>query len=258
MMVDLAQDVGITHQPTVSPSWVMREYPDARAAERDALVQLAACRPGDRIVDLQAADGYVANEIGASLGWNCELICVESTKALNCRIDKRCRVVEDPLDRLSSLDEGTINRVVGLAGLHHSPSIQRTIQEVFRILTEDGVFAVCDVEDGSSVAHWLNEFVDQHNPLGHKGRFFQPGELTSGLSKSGFSEIKETRCHVPWRFDSRASMTRFFKGLFGLVADERQVLDGINEYLSVRDVRGGCEVDWTLIFARGRKLVGSG
>jgi SAM-dependent methyltransferase len=231
----------------------MREYPHARDAERDTLLDMVALCPGMRVVDIQAAGGYLSDGVFARLGGQVECVCVEPVKALNRRLNKAYRVVEDPVDRIVSIASGSVDVVLGLAGLHHSPSPRGTLAEAWRLLKPGAEVAICDVIEGSSVARWLNEYVDQNNPLGHKGKFLVPEWTAGELRRLGFTEVTEEELDVPWVLPSRQDLARFFKGLFGLAVTTEEVGAAIPDYLAVRSEPGRILVEWRLIYAYGRK-----
>jgi len=238
--------------PAQSALWVMQDYPHARDAELDALLDRAGLGPGMVVVDLQAAGGYVADAIHRRLRGQVECICVEPSP-LGERIHPRHHHCRYAVDALVSIGDAQADRVLGLAGLHHSPAVPATIAEVYRILRPGGAFAVCDVEAGSRMDAWLNGFVDRHNPAGHQGRFFTAGELGILLEAAGFDGVEEQRVDVPWRFASRVDMVRFFQGLFGLDTDADETLSGIRDRLQLTTDGSGVTVVWSLLYATGWK-----
>jgi SAM-dependent methyltransferase len=242
-----------THAPALSDESIMAEFPEARRSERDALLDMVAFRPGSVVVDLQAAGGYVADAVYDLLGGDVQCICVEPTPELNRRIRKVHRVCTDPLDRMGSIADDSVDAVVGLAGLHHSPMPSRTIRESLRMLKPGGQFAVCDVESGSAMAEWLNGYVDANTPGGHKGWFFEPGDILAQLLAAGFENVWEERRDVPWAFASNTDMVRFFRGLFGLKASAAEVEKALRRHLTVRSSGGKVLVDWHLIYASATK-----
>lgn len=242
-----------TNAPTVSDGAVIAEFPQARRLERAALLDLVDVGSGSVVVDLQAAGGYLADAIYDLANGDIQCICVEPTPSLNKRIRSLHRVCVDSLDRLQSIRDESVDVVVGLAGLHHSPKPARTILESFRILKPGGQFAVCDVERESAMAEWLNGYVDANTSNGHKGWFFKAGEILGQLEAAGFEAATEEKRYVPWIFENHASMVRFFSGLFGLQASAKQVEAAIHRYLNVRSVDGQVLVDWYLIYASATK-----
>lgn len=238
--------------PTISHPRTMAEQPEARAAERDALLDLLELSPGDVVVDLQAAGGFLADGIRARFGAGVRVVCIEPTE-LRTRIRPVHEVRDDPLHAMASLGDASADAVTGLAGLHHSEDIPATLAESLRILRPGGRFAVCDVEAGSAVANWLNGYVDAHNRQGHRGTFLTRTELTALLGATGFEDIGVERRDVPWRFPSVQHLGRFFKGLFALDVAEAEITAAVRDWLGVRNVADGIEVPWTLLYARAHR-----
>ncbi|EAR60250.1 class I SAM-dependent methyltransferase [Neptuniibacter caesariensis] len=239
--------------PAVSAEWAMSECPEARDAERSKLLELAQLRPGIRVLDLQAAGGYLSDGIYEHLHGDVEIICLEPCKQLNSRLSDNYLLVEDPVERWASVPDCSVDLVVGLAGLHHSNDQQATVDEAFRVLKPGGQVVICDVIEDTGMARWLNEFVNENNPKGHEGAFLNEGQLTSLFEKSGFKGCDETVESVPWVFDSPESSARFFKGLFGLNSSENGVLEAMGRYLKLEFSEAQCQVEWYLIYGRATK-----
>ena len=234
--------------PAISAEWAMSEFPDARNAERDMLLQLAGLMSGMTVLDIQAAGGYLSDGVFDYLDGEVELICLEPCKALNSRLSHIYRLIEDPVESWSSVDEQSVDVVLGLAGLHHSKNQLATVSEAYRVLKPGGRVVICDVVDGSDIAYWLNDYVDTHNSAGHKGMFLMPDELSRLYKEVGFHSVQETIESVPWLFESEQGAGRFFKGLFGLNASDSDVLAAMKKRLRLKKVDGSCAVDWMLIY----------
>jgi 2-polyprenyl-3-methyl-5-hydroxy-6-metoxy-1,4-benzoquinol methylase len=231
----------------------MRDYPNARLAERDALMDMVTLAAGMTVVDIQAAGGFLSDGVYERLGGQVHCLCVEPTASLNRRLKPYYTLVEDPVDKIKSIPSDHADVVLGLAGLHHSASKSRTVSESWRMLKPGGEFAVCDVIEGSPVARWLNEYVNRHNPAGHYGNFLKNGEATDLLRQAGFSRTRETVLDVPWTFNGSHDAARFFKGLFGLQVDTDDVLAAMHEYLFLYWGENRLRVKWELIYAYGKK-----
>jgi len=239
--------------PTVSEPSAMRDFPDVRNDERDTLLGYVDLRPGRVVLDVQAAGGYVSDEVRRRRGSAAGIVCLEPNPELRSRLDPAYRIVDDPLERLGSLADETVDVVLGLAALHHSEAHAATIGECHRVLRPGGELAICDVPAGSRLAAWLNEFVDRHCPAGHDGRFPQPGSIARLCLEAGFVEPVEELRNVPWRFARRADIAMFFKGLFGLSAALETVDRAVDDYFVVSATARGCTVDWQLVYAHARK-----
>lgn len=72
--------------PTTSEEHAMSDYPDARASERDTLLDMVSLNPRITLVDLQAAGGYVSDEAYRRLGGKAKCICVGPSPEFSKRI----------------------------------------------------------------------------------------------------------------------------------------------------------------------------
>lgn len=243
-----------SNYPAVSAKWAMDEFPDARDAERSKLIELAGLVSGMKVLDLQAAGGYLSDGIYEKLQGNVDIICLEPCKNLNCRLSGIYQLIEDSVENWCSVESATIDVVVGLAGLHHSSDQQATVSEAYRAVKPGGKLVICDVIENSDIAKWLNEYVNEHNPAGHVGYFLSNGEMARLFQTAGFQQVDEAVCSVPWVFKSKNDIAHFFKGLFGLELGESEISRAIDKYLNVIKTSEGYVVDWNLIYAVGVKL----
>ena len=241
------------YTPTTSIASIVADYPKARSNERDALLDLVKLKPGSTVLDVQAADGYLSDAVSQRLCGNVSCICIEPTQALSQRIARIHTVYDNPTDDMHSIADQSIDTVLGLAGLHHSQSIPRAIQEAYRVLKPGGEYAVCEVEKETAMAHWLNKHVNALNPQGHEGTFLNQGELSLEMEKAGFKMLCEQRKQVPWILDSEDDMIRFFKGVFGLSASLERIRAAIYDCLQIDSRDGKTIVNWHLIYGKGQK-----
>lgn len=239
--------------PTTSAPWAMAEFAGARRAELDRLCAQVTLPDAGTLLDLQAAGGFVADAIAERSGGRIHCVCVEPSAALRQRLAPNHTIYADETDELVSVADASIDVALGLAGLHHSRSAGRTIAEVFRVLVPGGQFGLCDVAPDSPVARWLNEFVNEHNPSGHDGRFIAQTRIDALLRETGFIDVHTRVESVPWQFADEADLLRFFAGLFGLQCDASTIARGIATYFDVDRSDDGVTVGWELIYARARK-----
>jgi SAM-dependent methyltransferase len=239
--------------PTVSEPSAMRDFPNVRNNERDTLLGYATLRPGCVVLDVQAAGGYLSDEVRRRLGSAEGIICVEPNAELRSRLNPAYTIVADPVERFGSIGDDTVDIALGLVGLHHSRSHGATIGECHRVLKPGGELAICDVPAGSRLADWLNGFVASHCPAGHEGNFPALGSVARLCREAGFVEIAEEVRDVPWQFERRADIATFFKGLFGLSINTSAIERAIDDYFTVRTAASGCTVDWQLVYAHARK-----
>jgi SAM-dependent methyltransferase len=250
----MQQELAIAHNfPTVSDPTAMRDFPDARNNERDTLLEYVALRPGMTVLDIQSAGGYLSDEIDRRMGGVGTVVCVEPNPALRARLKPHYVKYDDAVEDFRSVADNSMDVSLGLVGLHHSNSHRDTISEAFRVTKPGGEFAVCDVPYEGRLADWLNVFVARHCPSGHDGNFPKAGSVAQLSRDAGFVEVIEELRSVPWKFNRRADVAPFFRGLFGLDLDVASIEAALDDYFVIREDDGVCWVDWCLVYAHARK-----
>lgn len=242
-----------TNLPAASDPSAMRDFPDARNAERDALIDDVRLFAGMTTLDIQSAGGYLSDEIYRRLDGDVTCVCVEPSSELRSRLNPAFTAFADPVEHFVSVADASVDAVLGLAGLHHSSSHAATVNEAWRVLRPGGQVAICDVQIGSPVARWLNEFVDRHSGAGHDGRFIHEGDLTRLFTDAGFVAISESARRVPWVFDHRDQVVRFFRGLFDLRCSDAKIDAALDRYFSFSEENGRFLVNWSLIYGFATK-----
>lgn len=239
--------------PTVSAPSAMRDYPHARNNERDTLLDYVNLARGMSVLDIQAAGGYLSDEVFRRLEGKVAAVCVEPNPELRKRLNPAFRTIDNPVEDFPEVADRSIDVALGLIGLHHSDSHRATIHEAFRVLKPGGELALCDVAQGSRLADWLNIFVQRNCPAGHTGNFPQAGMMTKLCAEAGFVDIVEEPRDVPWIFPGRQDIAVFFQGLFGLACDPGTIDRALDEYFIIHDRADGCVVDWQLLYCHARK-----
>ena len=223
--------------------------PAAREAERAALITRMDLAPGQNICDLPAGGGYLADGIYRVFGEEIKIICVEPAERFGAAIHPAFQIIHQPLDSLP-LPDASFDRIGSLAGLHHVADRTACYREWHRVLKPGGKIVIADVQEGTGPAGFLNEFVHEHSPGGHVGKFFKPGDFTTDLEKAGFTEVSEELVDVSWRFESTEEMIHFCKILFAVeLADHGQVQAAIHRHLGFREDHGATLMNWSLRYA---------
>lgn len=239
--------------PTVSDPSAMRDFPHVRDKERDCLLEYVTLSPGMAVLDIQAAGGYLSDEVFRRLGGQVSLFCVEPNPELRARLNPAYRAIDNPVEQFASISDQSINVALGLIGLHHSTSHQATICETWRVLKPGGEMAICDVPRGSRLARWFDEFVDAHCPAGHDGNFPEAGSMSRLAASAGFVDVTEELRDVPWVFGQRPQVARFFQGLFNLDLNCAEIDRALNSYFTIHERNGECVVEWQLTYCHARK-----
>ena len=147
----------------------MELYPTAREREFQLTVKFADIKPGDIVCDAPSGGGYLRSYLPIEVQ---RYLAVETAPDFtgHCPMGEHDRIILSPLDNIA-IENNSVDVCINLAGAHHLESKPDFFREVARILKPGGRFVIADAETGTSVDQFLNEFVDQHNTMGHEGIF---------------------------------------------------------------------------------------
>jgi SAM-dependent methyltransferase len=235
---DIFEKRGVAHDQA------FRLYPQACEDECKAILELAAPQPGETLLDVPSAGGFLTTHLDVQ---GVQVLAVDPSPVLHalCR-----RLVPDsflsPIDQLPFLD-GQVDVAICLSGLHHEPGLSAVFSELRRVLRRGGRLAIAEVIEGSAVANFLNGFVDQHNSMGHQGVFWSAG-FRAILDAAGWRVVHDEARHYHWRFDNRASMADCLALMFGIdLATPDQIADAVEAQLGVEALPNGqLGVRWSL------------
>lgn len=228
----------------------MTSWPKARDKEFETLLTLANLQPGQRVLDMPAGGGYLAwyvpNEIN--------LIHIEtSTVFANFGLSKTSHPIVVIDNDKFPFAANSIDCFLSLAGLHHVSDKTSLYREIFRVLKPNGTAILADASENGDVAKFLDECVDQYNPMGHQGIYFSENTKQeieeSGLEVKSSNSIKYT-----WNYDSIESMLDYCRSMFGMTdAENKDIQSGIEKYLGFQIKGFNVEMNWCLSFYELKK-----
>ena len=244
----------------------MRDFPAARKAEFDTVIDWLDLNAGMSICDVPSGGGYLSKYIVDN---NNTFYFVETSEVFSNAVKSLCDdanhdIAEsrDPMyknimcDCITNipLEAGIVDRIVSLSGLHHESDTRGFYQEAARLLSDDGILVLADVKEGSGVGGFLNEFVDQHSSMGHEGRFFCEQTLVD-IKQSGYEVISSDVESYSWDFSTADEMVSYCKMLFGIdQADDATILKAMGDYLGYTETEKNCLLNWELMFIKASKI----
>lgn len=225
----------------------MLRWPEAREAEFLQVLEDASLAPGLVAYDVPAGGGYLSRHVDAGVHW----LEIETTSGFTAA---QANPRQHLCSSLASIElaDASADRIISLAGLHHLPERSGIFREFARLLRPAGLLALADVAEGSATAAFLNEFVDRHCPMGHRGVFLG-AELVPDLRAAGLDVLADRSIDLRWRFGSKDDMADFCCLLFGLETDRANTLAGIRDHVGYEERDGRVLMNWALRFVRARK-----
>lgn len=227
--------------------------PAAREAERQELIGRLDLAAGQRVLDVPAGGGYLADGIRELWGEAVPLVCVEPSEVFAADLSPDYQQVHCTMTDLA-LPGAHVDRAGSLAGIHHLTHDEKlqAFREVRRVLRPGGLFALADVLEGSAVGRFLNGPVDEYCLTGHHGMFLPMGWTSGALAEAGFEQAEETVEHYDWVFPSYDHMVRYCWNLFGLTeATLEEVADALEAELRVSVLPDEVRLGWSLVYATG-------
>jgi len=218
----------------------MADCPHARDAEFEGVLEPLAGRSG-LLCDMPSGGAYLARHLPAE--WTYVGVDPSEDFVRSCPAGLECKLasITD-----APLADGAVDAIVSLAGLHHEPDLPAVFREMRRLLKPGGRLVIADAAVNTPVATFLNGFVNEHNPMGHDGRFLD--ELTAGLIEDvGFEIASDEMVATPWRFASLAEAGTFCGLLFStpeLSVDE--VAEGMEREIGFNMMDGRPQLRWAL------------
>lgn len=214
-----------------------RLYPDACRHEVTRLLDLAQLQPGDVLLDLPSAGGFLSQYVTVP---DVHVIAVDPSPELHALCAQRV-----PDSRLAPmhalpLPDASVDVCICLAGLHHEPDPALVFAEIKRVLQPgSGRAVIAEVASGSAVAQFLNGFVDRFNSGGHQGTFADE-RYTQMLQAQGLQVTHDAHVCYHWPFASRDAMGDCLQRMFGIdLASPSQIVQAVESELGIEPLADG-------------------
>jgi len=203
----------------------METLPHVRDREFMAVVEPLGDVVGKIVCDMPAGGGYLHRYLPR----NARYVAVEPSETFiaNCPAGPACSAVQAPIERVP-LDTGSMDCLVSLAGLHHCPDLPAVFREMRRLVRAGGRVVIADVQQGTGPASFLNIYVDQHSPLGHRGMFLDQA-VPQFLRNAGLVPVADELVEIPWSFDNARQAGAYCGALLGIDGVSADAIAGAME-----------------------------
>lgn len=220
----------------------MSRWPDARDSEFQALIEPLGVLRG-ALCDMPAGGGYLRRYLPDTIDY----VAIEPSALFfaSCPSGPGNRAIQAPVENVPCAD-ASFDQVVSLAGMHHAPDMAAVFREMRRLVRPAGLVVIADVADGTAPADFLNIYVDAHNPLGHRGTFFD-GRTAALLRAAMLEPIDDRLVTLPWCFDDARQAGDYCSSLFGIEGVAPDTVGAVMlEQLGTCAGAGAFNVAWSL------------
>jgi SAM-dependent methyltransferase len=118
---------------------------------------------------------------------------------------------------MTNLPTEGYDAVLALAPLHHADNQQKRqyVNGAYRVVRESGVLAFGEVERESAVVEFLDGYVNDHSPVGHRGAYLDE-HFEAVIREAGFVDVESERIDFHWVFPDEATLEMYLTRLFRL------------------------------------------
>lgn len=217
----------------------MDKYPLARRAEFIAALDYVRPYSGMTLLDIPSGGGYLKDYLDEDvdyLGYDFSGEFADNHAGVS-----KCREAK------LVLNSNSVDVVLSLAAHHHIVDRKGFYDEIYRVLSPKGKFIIIDIEAGSKVDTFLNDFVNRWNTHGHQGIFLSQNDIRV-LTSFGY-EVNYHNQTIQWVFDNTNEMVSFVRLLFGLDMNPTtsQVMRALNE-LGFEKVNNMIALSWPMAY----------
>lgn len=232
--------------------------PEARANEIEKILEKVDPKPGETIVDLGCGEGILSRKMAEKVGPEGKIIALDTSKTFleevgsGSRYKNRIetRMIENQIEL--PVKKQVADKVVSLAGFHHVPDKNKSLDEVERVLKKGGNLFIADVEDQTSVQRFFDTFVDRYSSTGHKHRFLSREWVKKLFSGKNLEINSWENNNVPWEFKNDYQAAWFIHKIFDLQCQPEKAFHAAEETLGVKKDEK-VKVNWDLLYLNARK-----
>jgi hypothetical protein len=210
----------------------MINYPFARKIEFNSLFRNFPLSLNEKILDIPSGGEYLQK-----LYPNNIVSSIEFSSAFNATTT---------LNFNDEWNLGQYDRIVCLAALHHIENLDFFMKKLLCCTYNSTIIHLADVEKDSKLSAFLDEFVDKHNPLGHRG-YYRNWKDVIWLQGINILSIDNIQC--PWKFDNIRDMISFCKNLFCIInCPDDIILSSLKDYIGYSYTEEGVILNWELTY----------
>ncbi|MBC00337.1 MAG: methyltransferase type 11 [Rhodobacteraceae bacterium] len=235
------------------------DYRDALSHYADVWLPDIACmkrclapRPGERILEVGAGNGYFSTAIAECLGPDGLLVAsdpsVDQLSGLEAdSTHGNIRVVPASADVLDIPFSG-FDAVWSRGAIHHVTDKTSAFTRFSALARPGGRLVIADIFAGTPLARYFDGFIARSCSTGHEVAFLSHEFAESLCALTGWGQPTFDEVITPWEFRNREDIGRFLQLLFSAKPDysAEDCFAAADHYLSVSETASGWALMWPM------------
>ena len=236
----------------------LRLAPEARAGEREFVLQALRVCANEVGVDLAAGTGFLTHELAQRTKGTVYAIDVSRSQlagidAVHPNIVPIC-VSPDAPELCDRVAPSSVDFVTSLGGLHHVADHERLFANVAEMLRSGGRFVAVDVCAGSSLSRHFDRVVAAKCITGHSANWLSEESITRLAERHRFEVVRCSEVVPHWLFRDIGQMCLFFKALHAYDLPLDQIERDLQDELGFMSDERGVALRWPLVLFELRRF----
>ena len=226
---------------------LVTSHPKVRLSEFESLVEYAQINHAFNILEAPS-EGRILEQL-------CPTALIDRADFLKVKASEYADKVLVTDWSLANINNSYYDAVLSLAPIHHANTVEKAqyILGAYKALKPNGVLAFGEVEAGSNLHRFLDEFIHKHSCSGHVGQY-PSADFTSVIECAGFNNVSSDNKLSYWCFESADFLYHYMTQIFALKPMTKAfMLDSVHDYLGISENNGQLSINWPLRFYRGVK-----
>src|SRR3989344_3972726 len=228
----------------------LKEYPDARLEDINAMKKYLKPMKGERILEVGAGSGFFSGVISEMIEESGKLVVSDpSDEQLDGVKDLKktnIKIVQQGAENLN-LSENYFDAVWSFGAMHHVFQKQKSLEDFKRVLKKDGRIIIVDVFSDSKLAKHFDEQVAKYCVTGHEVSFWSREYAESICFLAGLEKPRFYVLNQKWKFKTKEDIGIFLYKTHAMTkTTPEECLKGAERILGVEKRSNLYELNWPM------------
>jgi len=239
----------------------MKQFPNARLEEIEAMKKYLNPKPGERILEIGSGSGFSSNHISEIVGENGRVIVsdpsleqLDDIVKLNKKNIDFIQFIEYDSEKID-LEDNKVDAVWSLGSLHHIFSKNKLFNYLSRFVKKDGRVVMLDVFSGSKLSNHFDDKVAKYCITGHEVAFSTREYIKTICLNNNFLEPIFYDLDIKFKFKNKEDIGVFLYKIHSMTKTTPDVvLKGAEDILGIEKNGDYYELNWPLTLFTTKKI----